>query len=100
MNLKKIGFIGLDKMGCPMARNLLKVGFSLTVYDRDEKPAQEIVRLGAQAARSPKEVAERSEVVWIMVPYQAVEEVVLGEQGVLQGVKVERLKSERSRASQ
>jgi 3-hydroxyisobutyrate dehydrogenase-like beta-hydroxyacid dehydrogenase len=70
-----------------MASNLLKAGFSLTVYDRDEKAVQELVRLGAQAARSPKEVAERAEVVWIMVPYQAVEEVVLGDQGVLQGMK-------------
>jgi 3-hydroxyisobutyrate dehydrogenase-like beta-hydroxyacid dehydrogenase len=82
-----VGFIGLGKMGHPMARNLLKAGFSLTVYDRDEKPVRELAQLGARAARLPKEVAERSEVVWIMVPHQAVEEVVLGEQGVLQGMK-------------
>ena len=41
-----IGFIGLGKMGRPMASNLLKAGFSVTVYDRDEKDVQELVRLG------------------------------------------------------
>ena len=87
MNKQNVGFIGLGKMGRPMARNLLKAGFPLTVYDRDEKPLQDLVQQGAQAARSPKEVAERSEVVWIMVPAAAVEEVVLGEQGVLRGMK-------------
>jgi len=87
MGQERLGFIGLGKMGRPMARNLRKAGFSLTVYDRDERPMQELVRQGAQAARSPKEVAERSEVVWIMVPHQAVKEVVLGEQGVLQGME-------------
>lgn len=85
--VRRVSFIGLDKMGRPMACNLLKKGFPLTVYDRDEKPVQELVRHGAQAAHSPKEVAERSEVVWIMVPQQAVEEVILGDQGVLQGMK-------------
>jgi len=84
---KRVGFIGLGKMGRPMARNLLKVGFSLTVYDRAEEPVQELVQLGAQAASSSEKVAERSEVVWIMVPHQAVEEVVLGEEGILQGMK-------------
>lgn len=64
------GFISLGKMGYHIAHNLLKASFSLTVCDYDEKPIQELVRMGAQAVRSPKEVAERSEVVWIMVPYQ------------------------------
>jgi len=66
--IDRIGFIGLGKMGRPMASNLSKAGFSLTVYDRDEKAVQELVRLGAQAAHSPKEVAERAEVVRIIVP--------------------------------
>ncbi len=64
-----------------------KTGCSLTVHDRDEKPIQVLVQLGAQSAHSPREVAERSEVVWIMVPAAAVEEVVLGKQGVLQGMR-------------
>lgn len=84
---RNIGFIGLGKMGFPMACNLLKAGFSLTVYDRDEKPVRKLTQQGAQAARSPKEAAERSEVVWIMVPAAAVEGVVLGEDGVLQGMR-------------
>lgn len=54
---QRVGFIGLGKMGRPMSRNLLKAGFSLTVYDRDERSVQELVRLGAQAIRSPKELA-------------------------------------------
>jgi len=44
--IDRIGFIGLGKMGRPMASNLSKAGFSLTVYDRDEKAVQELVRLG------------------------------------------------------
>ena len=84
---ERVGLIGLGKMGRPMACNLLKAGFSLTLYDCDEKPVHDLIQQGAQAARSPKEVAERSEVVWIMVPAAAVEGVVLGEQGVLRGMK-------------
>ena len=83
----RIGFIGLGKMGYPMARNLLRAGFSLTVYDRDKKPAQELSRQGALIACSPREAAACCEVVWLMVPASVVEEVVSGKNGILQDMK-------------
>jgi len=49
-----IGFIGLGKMGRPMPSNLSKAGFSLTVYDRDEKAVQELVRLGRKLPTRPR----------------------------------------------
>jgi 2-hydroxy-3-oxopropionate reductase len=89
MRQNKIGFIGLGKMGAPMAKNLLKAGFSLTVYDREEKNTKDLVKQGAKAGDSPKNVAKDSDVVWIMVPAEAVNETVLGEEGILQGMKTD-----------
>lgn len=87
MNKRNLGFIGLGKMGLPMATNLLATGFALTVYDLDEKPVNELDKVGAQAVNSSKDVGEKSEVVWIMVTHQAVEKVVLGDGGVLSGMR-------------
>ena len=81
---RRIGFIGLGTMGRPMAENLLKAGFDLTVYARRPEPAQEMVKLGATSAGSPAAVAQKSEiVVTIVTADRDVEEVILGEQGVL-----------------
>jgi len=52
-----IGFIGLGIMGRPMARNLLKAGHSLVVHSRSRGPVDELVKAGAKAAGSPKDVA-------------------------------------------
>lgn len=85
---KKIGFIGLGIMGKPMARNLLKAGYSLTVLNRSRPPMEELKRDGATTASSPKDVAHASEVVITMLPNSPdVEEVVLGPNGVLEGAK-------------
>lgn len=85
---KLIGFIGLGIMGKPMAKNLLKAGYSLTVYDINPEPLKEVVADGAQEASSSKEVAEKSEVVITMLPNSPdVKLVVLGENGVLDGAK-------------
>jgi 3-hydroxyisobutyrate dehydrogenase len=85
---KKIGFIGLGIMGNPMAKNLLKAGYTLTIWNRTASKMIELVRLGAKAANSPKEVAEKSEVVITMVVDSSdVEEVLLGSLGVLEGAK-------------
>ena len=65
---KKIGFIGLGIMGKPMARNLLKAGFILTVYNRSRPSMEELNREGATLAASPKEVAAGSDVVITMLP--------------------------------
>ncbi len=83
----RVGFIGLGIMGGPMAKNLLAAGYEVVVYNRTPSKAKELVALGASAARSPREVAERSDVVLsIVTDSPDVEEVALGEQGVLQGI--------------
>ena len=84
--MKKIGFIGLGIMGKPMAKNLIKRGFSLVVHDIVRGPVKELVQLGAQEAHSPQEVSRNSEVVITIVPTSAeVKEVYLKEDGVLAG---------------
>jgi 2-hydroxy-3-oxopropionate reductase len=86
--MKKIGFIGLGIMGKPMARNLLKAGYPLTVYDIVPDKAEEVVEAGAEASSSSKEVAEKSEVIITMLPNSPdVKEAVLGKNGVLEGAK-------------
>ena len=86
--MKKVGFIGLGIMGKPMAKNLVKAGFSLVVYDVRKEPVEELVKAGASSARSSREVAEQTDVVIIMVPDSPeVKEVVLGRNGLLEGVK-------------
>jgi len=84
--MKKIGFIGLGTMGLPMAKNLLKAGYELTVYNRTPGKTQELVEAGGKVATSPAEVAKHSQVVFTMLTAdQAVEEVVLGAGGIMEG---------------
>jgi 2-hydroxy-3-oxopropionate reductase len=83
---ERIGFIGLGVMGDPMARNLLDAGHSLVVHSRSPEPVEALAEAGAETASSPREVAERADVVITMLPDSpAVEAVVLGEDGVLAG---------------
>tara|TARA_B100000749_G_C17999604_1_gene290774 strand:- start:154 stop:414 length:261 start_codon:yes stop_codon:yes gene_type:complete len=75
----QIGFIGLGIMGKPMARNLLKAGYSLTVYDIVGSNQEEVVTDGATAASSSKEVAAASDTIITMLPDSAdSEKVILG----------------------
>jgi len=84
---KKVGFVGLGMMGNPMSRNLLKAGFDLTVWNRTESRMKEVVALGAKPGTSPKDVANRSQVVITMLTGSSdVEQVVLGKDGVLDGL--------------
>ena len=84
----KIGFIGLGIMGKPMSKNLLKAGYELTVYDINKAAVEEVVAAGAQSALTNKAVAEKSDVIITMVPNSPqVKEVVLGQNGVLEGMK-------------
>jgi 2-hydroxy-3-oxopropionate reductase len=86
--MKKIGFIGLGIMGKPMAQNLLKAGYELTVYDIASGRVEELVKAGAHRGSSGKDVAARSEVVITMLPNSPhVREAVLGPNGVLDGAK-------------
>jgi len=84
----KIGFIGLGIMGKPMAKNLLKAGFSLVVHNRSRAKVDELVREGAAAAASPKEVAAQVDVIITMLPNSPdVELVALGPDGIKSGAK-------------
>ena len=83
----RIGFIGLGIMGKPMALRLVRAGFPVTVHNRSRDGVDELAGEGAEAATSPREVADRSDVVVTMLPDSPdVEAVVLGEEGVIQGV--------------
>ena len=83
-----IGFIGLGIMGKPMAKNLLKAGYSLTVYDIVGDHMEEVVTEGASGASSNKEVAASAEKIITMLPDSADSEAaILGPDGVLEGAK-------------
>ncbi|HEY2919111.1 MAG TPA: 2-hydroxy-3-oxopropionate reductase [Candidatus Binatia bacterium] len=83
-----VGFIGLGIMGKPMARNLLKAGYTLVVHNRSRAAVDELSKEGAQAATTSKEVAERSEIIITMLPDSPdVELVYAGEHGIFSGLK-------------
>lgn len=83
---KTIGFLGLGVMGLPMASQLIKAGFFLTVYDLRSEAVEKLVKIGAQRGENPKNVAAQSEVIITMLPDSPqVEEVILGKNGVLEG---------------
>jgi 2-hydroxy-3-oxopropionate reductase len=84
--IRDIGFIGLGLMGRPMTKNLLKAGYHLTVHDINREAIEEVVRLGAKEASSPKEIAESVDAIILSLPGDSeVEEVVLGKDGILDG---------------
>lgn len=86
--MKKIGFIGVGIMGKPMAKNLINAGHDIIAYDIVEKALNEIVEYGADRGTSPKDIAENSDVVLTMLPNSPqVKEVVLGKNGIIEGVR-------------
>jgi 2-hydroxy-3-oxopropionate reductase len=83
-----IGFIGLGIMGRPMARNLIKAGYPLVVHSRSRGPVEEIVKAGATAAASAKDVAGQCDVLITMLPNSPdVEQVALGPNGIIEGAR-------------
>src|SRR5262249_42452152 len=87
----EIGFIGLGNMGYPMARRLVEAKHQLVVFDTRKEAMDKLVALGAQAAGSPKEIADRVETVMASLPsLQASLEVATGKNGVIEGGKVKR----------
>jgi len=86
MTKPTIGFIGLGRMGMPMAANLLKAGYDLTAYDIVPEKTKLLVEKGAKAAASCADVAKQSDVIISIVPDSPdVEAAILGESGVIHG---------------
>lgn len=83
----RVGFVGLGIMGAPMARNLIQAGYRLTVYNRTDRPrVQKVVDAGAERVSTPRDVARNVDVVITMVTDSPdVEQVVLGEDGIIHG---------------
>ena len=78
--MRRVGFIGVGDMGMGMARNILRKGHELTVYDIRKEPLEELAQAGAQIAKSLKEIGQGSDVVFIMVLNgPQVKEIVLGQ---------------------
>jgi 2-hydroxy-3-oxopropionate reductase len=85
---EKVGFVGLGIMGRPMARNLVRAGYDLVVYNRSRGKVEELVTEEAEATESPRETAESSDIVFTMLPGPPeIREVVAGENGLLQGAR-------------
>ena len=84
----KVGFIGLGIMGKPMSKNMLKAGYDLVVLDHHKQLMDEVAAAGAATADSPKAVAEQSDYIVTMLPNSPhVKEVVLGENGSIEGAR-------------
>lgn len=84
-----IGFIGIGNMGLPMASRLLDAGHQLVVYDARPEALEPLTQRQALAATSPKEVADRAEIVVVSLPNNDVSRaVVLGDNGIIEGSKV------------
>jgi 3-hydroxyisobutyrate dehydrogenase-like beta-hydroxyacid dehydrogenase len=83
---KRIGFVGVGMMGHGMAKNLMKHGFEVTLMaHKNRKPVEDLLAQGAKEARTPKQVAEQSDVVILCVTgAPQVEQVVYGPEGMLE----------------
>ena len=86
--MERVGFVGTGIMGAPMARNALKAGFQVTVTNRTLSRAEPLAKDGASVVKTPREVAERSDIVVTMVPNTPhVEAAVFGPDGVAAGAR-------------
>ncbi len=86
--MAKLGFIGLGIMGKPMAGHLLAAGHAVHIYDVNPEPVEELATKGAVVCSHSKEVAQKSDVIFIMVPDTPdVEAVLFGKDGVAEGVR-------------
>jgi 4-hydroxybutyrate dehydrogenase / sulfolactaldehyde 3-reductase len=86
--MTSVGFIGLGTMGAPMARNILRGGHDLIVFDLNRQAVDKLVAEGAVAAATPRQVASASDIVITMLPDAPdVEKVVLGPDGIRDGMR-------------
>lgn len=84
----KVGFIGLGSMGLPMAENLLKNDYEIVVYNRTKSKCQELNTKGAIIANTPAEAASHTDIIFtILSDDTAVENVVFGDEGILEGLQ-------------
>jgi 3-hydroxyisobutyrate dehydrogenase-like beta-hydroxyacid dehydrogenase len=89
MSQQNIGFIGVGRMGGPMARRLLEAGYGVTIYDTSEAALAAHEKLGARRAESPAAVASAAEIVIGSLPTPPiVQAVALGPKGVIEGTQV------------
>src|SRR4030042_5732967 len=85
---QRIGWIGLGKMGIPMSKNLVKKGYSVTVFNRTKEKTKELAAEGAKVADSPKALGGDSDVIISMISDDPVlEEVSIGKNGAFEGAK-------------
>jgi len=85
---KHIGWIGTGVMGKSMCAHILKAGYHVSVYNRTKEKAKDLIQMGAIWCLSPKEVAEKCDILFTIVGFPLdVEEVYLGENGVLKTIK-------------
>ena len=85
---ERIGWIGTGVMGKSMCSHILKAGYKVSVYNRTKNKADELITKGAEWCSNPKEIAEKSDIIFAIVGFpKDVEEVFLGENGILNGVK-------------
>jgi 3-hydroxyisobutyrate dehydrogenase len=86
--MNRIGFIGTGVMGKPMAANLLRAGYSLSILNRHSETLGALVSLGASLLDSPIEIARQSDVIILMLPdTPTVEDVLFGDSGVAHGIQ-------------
>lgn len=86
--MQKIGFIGIGIMGKPMAKNLIDAGYPVVAYDIRKEALEEIISYGAKRVSSCKEVSSQCDIIITMLPNSPdVKKVVLGKEGVIEGVK-------------
>ena len=87
-SIETVGILGLGKMGCPMAGHLVAKGFKVVAYDPLAEAQEKARASGARSATSPREVAQASDLVIIVVGFDSeVEEVIFGKEGVLEGAR-------------
>jgi 3-hydroxyisobutyrate dehydrogenase len=85
-NMQKIGFIGLGKMGIPMAQNLIKAGYELTVFNRNSAKASDLINAGAKVVSHPVNLLPQCDVIILMVSDDAaVNAIFKGKDGLLSG---------------
>jgi 2-hydroxy-3-oxopropionate reductase len=98
---ERVGFVGLGSMGGPMASNLMEAGYDLVLYNRTREKAEKLAaRGGGEVAGTPRDVAERCDIVITMLPGPSeVEAVVSGGAGLLEGTRVSLLVVDMSTSS-